>query len=179
MLRLTIAWTYDIQPTEPLFAWLLGVLQPSYRHITRKVSKPHDLMLTLYLLYLSTASNVCPTCRISLDLFFPASLLDVLVRHCIIWLTNQSQVFHICVNRLYHHWLRYWLIACSYQALIWTNAHLLYKWILNKLQLKYMNISNTLQQFSLKKNSSQIPSRQWYLFWIKSIVSPNQSTRQS
>ena len=61
-----------------------------------------------------------------------------LTKHLI--LTNWSRVTHICVNKTYHHWFRWWLVAWSgpshyliqcWKIVDWTLGNK-FKWNLNQ-----------------------------------------------
>ena len=36
--------------------------------------------------------------------------------------THSGRVTHICVSELGHHWFSQWLVACGYEAVIWTST---------------------------------------------------------
>ena len=59
-----------------------------------------------------------------------APALNVWIKLNVLSALNQNQekksrMSHICVSKTYHHWFKWWLVACSVPAIIWTNTAVL------------------------------------------------------
>ena len=71
---------------------------------------------------------------------------------------------HICIIKLWHHWFRLWLVACSVPSPLHEPMYFIAKCTL--IGTKFNEIRVKLQWFPLNKMHQEIPSAKWWPFCL-------------